>query len=140
MSDSKVAMLQHENDFDPGGPWVKNLHDFAWYFPYASLVHAHAFVTVTGLVISIKTALSLQLGRSGHGGYEIEGDLDASADSDFARFLRLKGEAPMVKAKCQGHFINQGPQEVCFDAWKDSVHDLSVFNCFPSRAVITRTR
>ena len=64
MSDSNVAMLQHENDFDPGGPWVQNLHDFAWYFPYASLVHAHAFVTVTRLVISIKTALSLQLGRS----------------------------------------------------------------------------
>lgn len=125
MSDSNVAMLQHENDFDPGGPWVKNLHDFAWYFPYASLVHAHAFVTVTGLVISIKTALSLQLGRSGHGGDEIEGELDASADSDFAGFLRLKGEAPMVKAKCQGHL---------------SIKVLRTFALMPGRTVYTTCR
>lgn len=129
-------MLKHENDFDPGGPWVKNLHDFAWYVLYASLVHAHAFVTVTGLVIRIKTALSLQLGRSGHGGYETEGELDASADSDFAGFLRLKGEAPKVKAKCQGSIkvlrtFALMPGRTVYTTCRSSI---------ASRAVITRTR
>ena len=78
---------------------------------HTRLVHAHAFVTVMGLVISINTALSLQLGRSGPGGYEIEGELDASADSDFAGFLRLKGEAPMLKAKYQVGICNIKPAD-----------------------------
>ena len=130
MSESNVAMLQHEDDLDPGGSWFKNPHDFAWCRPHASVVHAHPFVTVTGIVDSIKTALRLELGRLGHIGNEIEGELDATSDGDFSGFLGLDGQAPLMEAKCQGHVLDQSLHDVRLDAWKDCVHHLSVFYCF----------